>query len=661
MRKKRFSLAKVERKIELYRKAHAGGFFSKPSILAKEDAFLSKIQNDLQEIFTVNRDWLKDGLIAKAMRDEQAAADLTQAALNEEAGIAYLEKIAYTWFRAKQIIQAVDDEEKQHASAAYRDFLAQIQDCLAKAIAPLQQHVVKENETTIETKLEEGAQETFFQDPLAFNPGRAFIGDHSTLLCHLLGGRYLPFKQAYDPLCGAKEEQQEDLLESDGAYCYGHVMQWAKDIAEKGYAQTIGCADKQVFMQQKQQLQTRFYQHHNLFSLHFNEQTPLLPLISQIVNALDEQHLYSLSFQYEHINHRTSLRRIPNSSSIEFFDPNQGTFVFDDREIFKYWLSYFLCHTYFMEEAPADDHGPRHQPTFSLSYVKGLTQSPSAKASIPPLAADDEEKKTIKAVHLFHLLKKDIHFHLLEDNSIAQLRYIQSMPAQPCKQQRRSSAFHILSMLRQEKELFEINHGRCLENLAGTYYHLRQQVFLHFKQGYQLEHIEKTTNNPFFTADKIDAESNLEKKTIQKIIKTEKKRLNPQHFWFGKTIAAEKQAALKKLKAEVKTASSTIPLATIIQHWQKTYGQVIAKPRTWFGFFTGVRSQQFIDDLARHQEISVYQKNLAYEKTLVHLLAELKEDAASNDIKNILLRGFASGETLKKMLEEINIIKPNTI
>ncbi|MCE0724000.1 MULTISPECIES: ankyrin repeat domain-containing protein [Legionella] len=147
---------------------------------------------------------------------------------------------------------------------------------------------------------------------------------------------FLPLSQTFDPLIG-RSNIDWDYWEGT---CGGYIDFWQEQIASFGALQYMPVTTSDVYNAQGQ-AKTRSDVNKIAYK---NENITMAEVVEKILNSIEEDQTYALSFLANVGGHATGIRRIPGTNGIEFFEPNYGIFVFPEENLFKSWFVRYTDH-----------------------------------------------------------------------------------------------------------------------------------------------------------------------------------------------------------------------------------------------------------------------------------------------------------------------------
>ncbi len=553
-------------------------FLAHKKTSATEKIFLQNIAERINALQEVNHHWLKFGLIEEY--ELGTGPQPKQAELLREAKTAYKKKLAFVWLVATKLLSDLQQELKQIPDSHYKRLLQKTITITAIIIKNINPELIISKSAYYDRELKTDLTINKVNEIHLNENHRRFYSktNANAAFIQALGGRYLPFKQSYDPLFGKSEGE-----------CFGYVADWVKQIERYGRYKFSPGLTKEIRTFQEHQLTYRLNKFRPISFIEFffedkvvNYEDTFTAAVDKIVARLDPYRLYELSATFYGIRsgHAMAIRKFPNSQAIEFFDSNVGIVVFDEEDAFKRWLSSYLCTYSGYLKAGG---------TFGLQTIG--TQKDNATPSIPAL--EPHFNNVLKILEHDEVYKKSYYISPKKydfDSSIT-----------------RTNAELILQKRLNAFALFSISTHP--ENLANYHNALFDRLTKPVSIG----------PYSFQPNDAVMQESVELKKRVVGIIEQQISKLRRSFF------SNNKITTLEQLILEVADAPETMSLVYLIKNMMRT------KPND-------ASYQRTLSDIAaklKDEEISIYKTTLVQQLFLqrAYEIAQLRNDPI---IKNIL-------------------------
>lgn len=180
-----------------------------------------------------------------------------------------------------------------------------------------------------------------------------------------LGGSHYPINHAFDPFQGMIGE--EFLVKQKDGICFGYVQTWAKEIALEGKSSRLFKNDIDTVNHQKNQ--SRIGQ--GIIGFDYYHTYEIEEQLDTLLSKISSDYVYRLSINN---NHAAGIRKIPNSTKIEYFDANDGIFVFPDQEKFKIWFLNYFIYNYFRTGGRIHLYRQQEQPQTAVQSIPDITK-----------------------------------------------------------------------------------------------------------------------------------------------------------------------------------------------------------------------------------------------------------------------------------------------
>jgi hypothetical protein len=204
----------------------------------------------------------------------------------------------------------------------------------AKSISPAFLNLLKEVTRHVDAVIEEAKKEEFVVETTVYK------------ICRAFGGYFIPISQGDDPLMG--KIWGKSGWEDNPGQCDGLVKQSADEIAKTGIANPYPVVEEN----------TRHYQEtqgskipHHIMNMHEitisgDKKGGVLKFIHQVVDKLNTNYVYKIGIMGNlgRTGHATRIRKIPRTDIIEFYEPNWGTFYFNNSENFCVFYALLMNH-----------------------------------------------------------------------------------------------------------------------------------------------------------------------------------------------------------------------------------------------------------------------------------------------------------------------------
>ncbi len=154
------------------------------------------------------------------------------------------------------------------------------------------------------------------------------------LFAEIFATEAIPYSQIIDP-----------IVQETAGFCYGHVINWAQSISNKGYFNTSTVLSAEIIQSNSCEQQIPFPFRDFFFPANLPKKTdatefetinriPLLRMLWNLLLKLSNDDIYFLSFHH----HSTGIRRF-GKNGIEYFDSNYGIFRFASKLDFLKFIS----------------------------------------------------------------------------------------------------------------------------------------------------------------------------------------------------------------------------------------------------------------------------------------------------------------------------------
>lgn len=596
------------------------------SFSTQEKFFLEKVIQRIDVIIHIQKGWIKGGgTIAryrakehkkqhiKPGKEEESESAPTQKDLYDEASNVYKQTLNFTGTTlitlVTEIVQELNTAKAKKQNKNYINILDKINKELNVHIRGTSKMLEKMSGISM----------------------KSLFPSHLGLLT-FFNGRILPLSQSLDPTSLEKGAVE--------GHCSGFVFAWAKEIAREGRFSNLLRFDQEAADEIGRQTS---------FSLettaHFypDEETNYYNISHELISRLNTNNTYALNIvaiRPKLEAHIMGLRRIPNSSTIEIFDPNFGVIVFEHKEEAAAFLATHLSF---------------YSDTMSVLTDINLniyfSQPSTAVASIPKLSQESLPENWLAS---------------LENNNRFFL----------------DTAFSI-SELKQKKILLPDLGKEIIDKeplLARTRRLLKQLNFFKYAPFVAIENVTEKFEPIFLQRIQernydVNAESNSLKKSVIEKINQQIGRL--QNATFDKKISQNKIDALNLLISDIQEASPLVTLQHIVNSWldkippgqQATSREVINEHRV-FNHTGKTTTTIFIENLLS-EEISVYPVVISRELILNRLelyarenedekLMSLFKDSSLGDedkLKNVV-QMLRKEKGIGNILKDVNLNSP---
>lgn len=154
--------------------------------------------------------------------------------------------------------------------------------------------------------------------------------------CKALGGLFIPSMQYIDPLMGKQSIENNKWVTNRGE-CHGHVLQTSGEIQYLGQPQYHPVVKGNTQYHQTNHTKLSY------LGLTFEYAKTLLKsakkddvqtFINNVLKKIKDTHTYLITMSRNNSSHSTRIRINPKTNIIEFYDPNYGTFFFNNKEAF---------------------------------------------------------------------------------------------------------------------------------------------------------------------------------------------------------------------------------------------------------------------------------------------------------------------------------------
>lgn len=588
------------------------------------------------DTFSNLEDKTKNNLLKlKEKYDKQPLKALTQEAILKEAHEVQKAMHIFTLAMVTNLIDYITAQWQTEQST----FLQWIVTILRKMISPYDSPEEKGFRPKIKFKDDNRQLDTY---TISSIENRFFSENVFSYTIHLMGGRYYPFSQSLD-----------SLFDVDGTgFCYGHVLIWHDLIKQKGHFNALPHVDRNTFAYQKC---LQFTNHKIKWTYKVTKHTPSFPIVKDLLRIMRDDRVYMLYTRNSvDDGHAMGIRRIPNSTSIEFYDPNYGIVVFDDPFLFENWFRGFICKYTIYEEQPAsmdicstlilEDYGP---------------QPKNAKPSIPNITWISTTTEA-----LFEKLEKDARIAIINVSS----------GMEKIKTRKIISGFDGDQSPLKQKELEIFKTLGALDFIPHTKHASEIKNFDWFQEEtYQIITKKMKKSQPNNLQNFLQAENkntNLHqilKQNIASKIDLQIRRLEKSYI--GNY--SEKIFALETLKQEILKANQTVPLNIIVTHWlrtkstmsDKTHAEIIGTQRL-FKYTLMTKTEEFIQHLLKENEISIYKLSLLRERIclVASQLLGFKEQLPREELLKELNNNQVSfSKEMKKLLSSYDSNNPTIL
>lgn len=317
------AFAKIPQLLNEYQSGH-------DQLSQSESNFLLAIENRFRAIISTYHAWMKNGVIDDA---RQLNKPLTQQMIIDEYLTIQQKSKGFVCIAVGQLLHDIRVEKKNNISnLEYIRLLDKIAASTLSVLDNVKNNVILSSKATYQTSAEaiDDVKSGIYTNGL--NGYTQFI--------NALNGRYLPFTQEDDPFRSREK--------NDGSYqggCSGHVATWCKGINKSGFYSSMYCLDAETYESQHHQVVDHLCAD---WVSDFYAETDFRMLLSNLLDHVQSDKVYRL-FIHPGTDeaHVMGLRYISSCHSFECFDPNYGTFVFEQRECFIIFLANLLCDEYF--------------------------------------------------------------------------------------------------------------------------------------------------------------------------------------------------------------------------------------------------------------------------------------------------------------------------
>ena len=181
------------------------------------------------------------------------------------------------------------------------------------------------------------------QTILEDNPQSLILKSHQS--ADEMGAIVFPMQQSNDPLIGADLDADQEKSWIISGYCYGHVLEWGQQIVTQGYADPLQLLNVESHRLHKQQLINPASTFVSVLSLKNPSQ-----FVKELLNIMSNTNVYHLNlFGGYGDGHALGIRKIPHTSTIELYDPDQGIFLFPNEKDFMNFFTRILV-SYCLQE-----------------------------------------------------------------------------------------------------------------------------------------------------------------------------------------------------------------------------------------------------------------------------------------------------------------------
>lgn len=573
-------------------------------------------QQDLASDAKIKSELLIQGLEEKKhAKQPTEEKKLTQKMLVNESKTTYLASLNFTYkiikqlrqdfyylFRADEIFESKKNKNKLQFFKRHQVVLKEIAKCIDATYDSIMKNRENKEADTLDFNKEE--QALYSENPIL-------------MYANLLDAYYIPASQKLDPLRGMTAREGK-IISSEGI-CAGDVMAWAKEVSAKGMSTMLLRSDlKTTQYQGEHQTERAIMSVGNLHTTkRYSQINEITQIIDELIMKLEVRHVYALNFDNRDgtLGHMTGIRKIPNSTLIEFVDPNiVSPIIFQNSEKFKLWFVHIFCNLYFNKEGGKLDLFPLgEQPT-------------SARASIPVIV-------TTKPNTIPSFISE--FFHDVSHNS----------------QDKLYSAMQFMSaILLQGKYKLDVAEEKLLTVSNKREKTIKQMLMRDLKSECKVADFKSPS---LYEAKLKDHVINILNEKIRML----------ENAWTGDNLA--KIDALKELRNRINKAPSCLTLMSIINHWlidkpnnqQKTYKDIIDEQGA---FAARIRNHspiyQFVTNLIKNHEVSPVSMQILQEKLILKISKMRSRNW--NDIMPFLSGGnfsqeekkvFKRPETLKDM------------